>query len=354
MVLRLRFSPAPQGAREVVMPQIRQNLATRDWVIISTERARRPYDFISAGKKKVELPEYSEKCPFCPGNEPALAPVETFSSRGADGKWKVRAVPNKFPALIQDGSPDFTESGINRWVNGVGIHDVIIETPQHNTCIPLMPAAQVVEILMAYKKRFIDVLSNKNVEIVILFKNHGESAGTSIEHPHSQMIGMPIVPYHIRNRIGEAMEYFDNHRECVYCRMVSEEIKNKERVIIETANFVSFIPYAALSPFHTWLFPKKHAPSFPMINDRDIPELAEVLKNVLARLYYGLDNPDYNLVIMSLPGVPRENSYFHWYISFVPRVSKTAGFELGSGMFINTGLPEESAKFLREVKLPQK
>ncbi|MEW6042428.1 MAG: galactose-1-phosphate uridylyltransferase [Elusimicrobiota bacterium] len=332
------------------MPQIRQNLATREWVVIATERAKRPYDFKASDKKKVTLPEYSEKCPFCPGNESALAPVETHSIRDKSGKWRVRSIPNKFSALSTDGMPEFIQNGIYRWINGVGIHDVIIETPLHNTCMALFPVEQIVDVLSIYKARYLMALADDRIELVIIFKNHGESAGTSIEHPHSQMIAMPIVPSHIRNRISEAMSYFDDHRECVYCKMIKEEITSGERIINETNNFVCFIPYAALSPFHIWLFPKKHMPSFPMLDDVFLLELATVMKDVLSRLYFGLNDPDYNFVVMSLPGTLRENKFFHWYISFVPRVSKAAGFELGSGMFINTGLPEESAKFLREVK----
>jgi len=332
------------------MPQLRQNIATKEWVIIATERARRPEDFTKKEKSQKEpTPEYSPNCPFCPGNE-HLAPVETFSIR-KNNEWQVRVIPNKFPALVPEGSSEFYHRGIIRYMNGVGIHEVIIETPKHNLIIPQMSYEQVINIIQTYKNRYLSAISDERIELVTLFKNHGESAGTSLEHPHSQIIASPVVPQHIRNRIEEAMRYYDDNRECVFCRMVREEISQGERIIIETKNFVGFIPYAASSPFHTWILPKRHIPSFPMITEEEIVEFAQILRDILLKIYKGLDNPDFNYVIRSLPGKCRENDFFHWYLSIIPRVTKTAGFELGSGMFINIALPEESAKFLREVSI---
>jgi UDPglucose--hexose-1-phosphate uridylyltransferase len=330
------------------MSEIRQNIATKDWVIIATERAKRPKDFLKKRKEEVKLPEYVENCPFCPGNE-KMAPVENFSIR--DGKnWKVRVIPNKFPAVSAVGKLINREKGIIRWVSGVGIHDVIIETPKHNLTTALLDNEQVLDIIKTYKERYLDVMKDDRVELIMFFKNHGESAGTSLEHPHSQMVATPVVPSYIRQRIADTMHYYDDHRECIFCKMLREEIKMGERIILESKNFVGFIPYAALSPFHIWILPKRHMASFPEINDEEMVDFADVLKTILKKIYYGLNNPDYNYVIRSLPGISRKNRFFHWYFSIIPRVSKAAGFELGSGMFINVALPEESARFLRGVK----
>jgi UDPglucose--hexose-1-phosphate uridylyltransferase len=332
------------------MPELRQNIATREWVIIATERAKKPQDFISPPKEKTENTPYSPSCPFCPGNE-EKSREETFSIRDSSGRWLVRSTPNKFPALAREGEPSYRADGTRRWMNGVGLHDVIIECPEHHLTTALLDPVQVLRILQTYKQLFLSAVKDPRVEQVTLFKNHGAAAGTSQSHPHSQMVATPVVPSHIRDRVAHAMNYYDEHRECVFCRMIREEQTSEERIVLETDHFIAFVPYAAFSPFHTWLLPKRHQPSFPQASDDEMEDLARVLQAVLKKLYVGLDNPDFNYVMRCLPGAPRKNAFFHWYLSIVPRVSKAAGFELGSGMYINTSLPEESAQFLRNVKI---
>jgi len=330
------------------MPEIRQNLATKEWVIIATERARRPEDF-KTRRTENKLPARSDTCPFCPGNE-VNAPGETCVISDENG-WKAKSVPNKYPALQADGDRTRTIKGIKRYMTGVGIHEVIIETPVHNTTTALMKDRDVEDIIRIYRERYIALSEDERIELVTIFKNHGESAGTSLEHPHSQIVGTPVVPQHIRLRIEEAMRYFDDNGECVFCRMMKEELREKERIILETDCFVSFILYAAASPFHTWILPKRHTASFGKISDREVADLAKILRTTLAKMYYGLENPDFNYVIRSSPCDIGESDSFHWYLSIMPRITKTAGFELGSGMYINTSFPEESAKFLRGVKI---
>ena len=338
------------------MPELRQNLISRDWVIIATERAKRPEEFVKRKEQK-PLPEYNDTCPFCPGKEDKTPP-ETFlipasPAGGGDKKpWQVRVVYNKFAALACAGEKTRNINGICRSMNGVGIHEVIIEHPKHNALTALMTESEVANIIRTYKNRYLAVQQDKRIESITIFKNHGASAGTSLEHPHSQLIATPIVPPQVRQRVTEAVNYFDDTGRCVFCHTLQEELKAKERLVVETENFVAFIPYAALSPFHTWIFPRRHMASFAQINEAEITDLAGNLKNVLSRFYYGLNNPDFNYTVRSIPLDNRESDYFHWYISLIPRVSQTAGFELGSGMFINVALPEESAGFLRKVKLP--
>ena len=372
------------------MPQLRQNIATKEWVIIATERAKRPEDFLKKDKSKFTLPEYSNDCPFCPGNE-HMSPVEHYAIRdnipgpnvaaGADatrgksktapeesnttpkdtsahhqqdkhsGNWRIRVIPNKFPALVPKGKKELYHKGIVRNITGFGIHEVIIDTPKHNDNPALYSVAQTLDLITTYKNRYISALTDERVEAVIIFKNHGDAAGRSLVHPHSQLVATPIVATHIRDRIEEAMRYYDDHMECVFCRMIKEELEARERIVIESEYFVVFVPYAAISPFHLWVFPKRHIACFPVINEQEMADLAFVLKNTLAKIYYGLDDADYNYVIRSLPGQCRDNPFFHWYLSIIPRVTKTAGFELGSGMFINTAMPEESARYLREAKV---
>ncbi|MFH0948080.1 MAG: DUF4931 domain-containing protein, partial [Elusimicrobiota bacterium] len=234
---------------------------------------------------------------------------------------------------------------------GVGFHEVVIETPLHNLTTALLPLDDVRNIIKSYKMRYNEMLEDTRIEMIIIFKNHGEAAGTSLIHPHSQIVATPVVPTQIRERFNDAQKYFDENFECVFCKILAEELKDGSRIVLETKNFVSFIPYAALSPFHCWIYPKRHFSSFGDITEDEVSDLAINLKTTLSKYYNGLDNPDFNYVIRSSPTDLKNLDFFHWYISIVPRLTKTAGFELGSGMFINTSLPENDAKFLRGIKV---
>lgn len=333
------------------MSHLRQNVITKDWVIFATERAKRPHEFArSLDEISPEMPIYKHNCPFCKGNE---NPLETEYLRIEDEHdWRVRIIPNKYPALSPIGNRIRQTEGIHRSITGVGYHEVLIEHPHHNATIALMEISDVIHILKAYRYRYNMISQDKRIESIIIFKNHGEGAGTSLEHPHSQITATPVVPSQIRYRMVEATNYFDDMGECLFCYTLRDELNAKERIILETEHFVAFTPYAALSPFHMWIFPRSHISCFGEINDLELADLAYALKTVLAKLFYGLNNPAYNYTIRSVPTDEKQSDYFHWYLAIVPRLSKAAGFELGSGMYINTAIPEESAKFLREIDIP--
>lgn len=330
------------------MSHLRQNVITKDWVIFATDRAKRPHEFARSSKDMLsELPVYKPNCPFCKGNE---NPSEVEYLRLEDERgWRVRIVPNKYPALSPLGDLIRHSDGIHHSITGIGYHEVLIEHPNHNAMIALMDIKDIANILNAYRLRYKIICQDKRIESIIIFKNHGESAGTSLEHPHSQITATPVVPSQIRQRLHEAANYFDDMGECLFCSTIKDELKAKERIVLETEYFVTFIPYAALSPFHMWVFPRFHSSCFGEINDLEVADLAFTLKTVLAKLFYGLNNPSYNYTIRSMPTDSGHANYFHWYLAIVPRVSQAAGFELGSGMYINTAMPEDSAKFLREV-----
>ncbi|MGD1804309.1 galactose-1-phosphate uridylyltransferase [Dapis sp. BLCC M126] len=332
------------------MTELRQNLITRDWVIIATERAKRPDDFIKPEKSQIVIPSYQPNCPFCLGNEHLTGP-ESFRLKDNNG-WRVRAVPNKYPALTPTGEKVRNIDKTFRSLTGVGFHEVIIEHPRHDVIIPFLELKDIVNILRVYRLRYAEIKKDKRIQTILIFKNHGKGAGTSLEHPHSQLAATPIVPYQLRIRINEAMRYFDDTGECLFCRTLADELAAEERIIYASKHFVAFIPYAALSPFHTWIFPRHHTSSFDEITESEMLDLADNLKTVLGKLYYGLNNPDYNYIIRSIPTDEQRTDYFHWYLAIVPRVSLTAGFEMGSGMFINTAVPEENAAFLRSVEIP--
>lgn len=330
------------------MPELRQNIITRHWVIIATERASRPDDF-SRKEQRSPLSRHVATCPFCPGNE-EKTPSETLRIP-SEGKWRVRVFPNRFPALAPSGEIVRTHASIKRAITGVGIHEVVVETPDHGQTLAVMSDAEVERVVEAYLQRHGAALSAPIVEHVTIFKNHGAAAGTSLEHPHSQLIGTPIIPSEVRERLENALQFFDDNGRCIFCFTLEEEAREGLRVVEETPHFLAFVPYAALSPYHLWIFPKRHCASIGCIGEAEKSALARILRRALARLDKGLNNPDYNFVIRTAPKESETVRYYHWYIAVVPRVSQTAGFELGSGMFINSSLPEESARFLCEVKV---
>lgn len=345
------------------MAELRQNIVYKQWVIIAKERAKRPEELIEKEGKRLthELPEYDEKCPFCKGNEEKFPHKESLripyvcylNTEASKSFWQVRVIKNKYPALSETVELVWdTEHPIFRKLSGYGIHEVIIEHPKHNTTLALMAIDEVFYVLKAFKERYMELRENSKIEYIIIFKNHGPRAGASLPHTHSQLLALPIVPKDVMARINEAFKYHEEHGGCIFCKLISEEIEKQERIVAETSNFVAFVLYAATTPFHMWILPKKHSSSFANTTDEELLELAGILREVLAKIYYGLNDPDYNMIIRTSPITYEINPFFHWYITIVPRLTRTAGFELGSGMFINPSIPEEDAKYLREVKIP--
>lgn len=333
------------------MPELRQNRFTKEWVIMATERAKRPEELRVKRDAKTQLPSYSEKCPFCPGNEHLAPPA--VCELGNHAGWNVRVVPNKFSALAREGEPSRRVERSRRFMNGVGIHDVIVETRDHALTTALLPVPDVATILRCYADRFRDVSADPRIAHVTIFKNHGAAAGTSLEHPHSQLIGTPVISNQVRTRLHEALRHYDDFGECIFCNALEEELQEQERIVMASTHFVALEPFASNSPFATYIYPRRHMASFGDVRPEELDDLAHVLRSVLAKLYVGLDNPDFNYTIRTAPHENAGVIYYHWYLSIIPRLTRVAGFELGSGMFINTVLPESAAKFLREVKVEQ-
>lgn len=331
------------------MPELRHNILTRDWVIIASERAKRPEEFAQKKQEKKTIPSHVPTCPFCPGNE-KMTPPDTYVVPSAKS-WQVRVTPNKFPALNYTGERQRLLHGIRRIVTGVGIHEVIIETPDHSRTTALLDDRDVETVIDAYLNRFNFASVDPRVEQVTIFKNHGEAAGTSLEHPHSQMIATPVITSQLRDRLVNALKHFDEFGECIFCHVLAEELAEGLRVVLETEHFVSFVKFAALTPFSMLVMPRRHAACFAEVNDAEAVDLARNLRRTLAKLYYGLGNPDFNYTVRTAPLEYKGVKYYHWYLSIIPRLTKTAGFELGSGMFINVSLPEEDARFLRGIKV---
>lgn len=329
------------------MSVIRQDPTTKEWVIIATERGKRPHDF-ERRDPPAAAKEREPSCPFCPGNEEKtpseLERIEHPEQKG----WAVRVIANKFPALRREGDLLRKEPGpLFREMEGVGYHEVLIETPLHNRIIPLMRPIEVERILQMYQARYREVREDPRVKYIIIFKNHGETAGTSLEHPHSQLVATPVPPMLLRRKFDVAIGHYDDTGRCLYQDLVDAEMGAKVRVVVETDRFVVFHPYASRVPFETWIAPKQHESSFGNIAAEDLPELAAVLQRTLAGLHRALGNPDFNYIIHSAPAGDENKAYYLWHLQILPRLATIAGFELGSGIYITTMLPEESAAFLR-------
>ena len=253
------------------MSELRQNLVTKEWYVIATERARRPHDFAPA-KPRPRLPKRSSRCPFCPGNE-SMTPPETARTP-EDGEWQVRAVPNKFSAFSSEGDLERHADGLYRWATGVGVHEVIVEAPRHDLTPSQMPLEHLRLVTRMYLDRYEAALDDPRVQLIILFKNYGAAAGTSLVHPHSQLMATPLVPTHIRYRTEEARRYYHETGNCVFCETLRFETEEKERVVWENDDFLVFCPYACGAPYEVWIMPKRHISCFAMTTTDELDNLA--------------------------------------------------------------------------------
>jgi UDPglucose--hexose-1-phosphate uridylyltransferase len=265
------------------------------------------------------------------------------------GPWQVRTVHNRYPALSKTEVLSRNYDRERRRIAGVGHHEIMIEHTHHNTTPALMSVTEIEAVMEMYYSRGWDIRNDARIKQIIYFKNHGPSAGASLPHPHNQIIGLPVVPTHTRQRTEEARRFFDDTGECVFCVMMAAEQEREACLVSLSEHFLAFVLYAAPSPFYLWIVPRRHSVSYLYTNPEERADLAKILKDVLIRLFVGLRDPAYNLIIHSAPVQEMGNDYLHWYVAVIPRLSYTAGFELGSGMYINPTLPEECAAFLREV-----
>jgi UDPglucose--hexose-1-phosphate uridylyltransferase len=328
------------------MPELRQNRFTKEWVIIATDRAKRPEE-MAVKRERIPLPHHVDSCPFCSGNE-SRTPPEIMRIPN-NGSWQVRVVPNKFAALSRDLEPERRVERSHRRIEGFGVHDVIVETPDHALSMAQRTDEQVADVLRCYKTRYDELSEDPRIEHITIFKNHGVDAGTSLEHPHSQLIGTPVISYQVRSRMMEALRHYDEFGECIFCNAIEEELLEGTRIVLLTDYFVALEPYASGSPFATYIYPRRHMVSFGLTTEAELVDLARVLRSVLAKLYVGLHDPDFNYTIRTAPHESAGVKYYHWYVSVIPRLTRVAGFELGSGTFINTVLPEDAAEFLRQT-----
>ncbi len=325
------------------MPELRQDPTTKDWVVIAVERARRPEQFMSSPAR----PTDAANCPFCPGNEHLTPPAILEMKERTE--WKLRVVENRYAAFVCDTTGHSKHDSFFNSQDAYGHHEVVIESPDHGNTPGQASVGEVREILKTYRDRHLVLREDARVKLVLAFRNHGQSAGASLSHPHSQIVGTPIIPPHIRRKYEVAIRYFDDTGQCIYCAVRNAESANKERVILESRSLIVIHPFASQVPFETWILPKRHNPSFAYIEDDELDDLAVALRSILGAMYSSLGNPDYNLIVHTAPVEDEHKPYFLWHVEIRPRLATAAGFELGTGIFINTAVPEQTATYFRPL-----
>ena len=331
------------------MSEFRQNLTTREWVIVARERAKRPEDFRRESKPAKPLPRRRENCPFCPGNEEQTGEARFVVEK--NGRWAVRVVRNKYAALAEETDPTRTWEGRFLKAGGYGVAEVVIESPRHDLTLATMEEEDVVNVVRAYRRRAREISSRPGINLVTIFRNQGERAGTSLAHPHSQIIATPIVPPHVRGPIQEALSYFDQTGRCVFCSTLEEELADGSRIVEADDAFVAFCPYASRTPYETRIYPRRHAASFTQITDEEVVAFARILRRTVRRVARALGSPDYNFLIRSAPVGDENARSYHWYFVLIPKVTTPAGFEIGTGIYINVTPPEEAAAELRRQEV---
>lgn len=332
--------------------EIRQNRATGQWVIHAVDRGERPSEFTEVRRTPVEdRSVYAPDCPFCPGNEANLTSIVAELGTTHDYDWQTRIIPNKFPALTPNKSEKRRVEGVFISMPATGQHEVIIETPYHNRDLQVMALDEVHCLIETYHRRYVDLLAAAPEMRVIIFRNHGPHAGTSLVHPHSQLIMTAVVPRQNQWRELEAERYFNRYGENVFAAMLAAELRDGKRIVGQNESFVAFVPYAAEVPFEMWVMPHTQQASFGQITDNQKHDLAEILVEVLRRMSVALDDPDYNYVIQTAAQYQAGVPYLRWYLQIRPRLTTPAGFEVGSGMVINPSLPEEDAALLNQTEI---
>ena len=342
------------------MPELRYDPLRERWVIIAVERARRPGDFeVIKEERKLTV------CPFCYGNEDKTPP-EIFAIREPGTApntpgWKVRVVPNKYPALRVEEELVREGVGLFDKMSGVGAHEVVIETPHHELSLADLTIEEIKDVLVAYRERLNDLRKDVRLRYILIFKNHKSTAGASLAHSHSQIIATPVTPTIVSQELRISKEHFLKKERCIFCDIIKQELAIGSRIVFDDGKYIAWCPFASSFPFEAWLFPKRHCYDFGLLTDEELLDLARALKELLLRIKLTLDDPPYNFVLHTSPSLhprPGKPDYwgtikydYHWHLELVPRLTKIAGFEWGTGFYINPTPPEVAAEYLRKVKV---
>ncbi len=333
------------------MSELRKDPLSGRWVIIAPERGLRPIQF--GRRSKFHHKGTPKECPFCPGNE-GKTPNEIFAIRDIlspknSPNWEIRVMPNKYPILRVEEKMVKSGEGIYDKMSGIGAHEIIIETPSHYETIPRMPLERVEKIIFTYRERIRDLKNDIRLKQILIFKNHGEEAGASLSHAHSQLIALPIIPKRIMEEMEGARKYYQFRERCPICDIVAQELEDGKRVVEENEGMVAIEPFSSRFPFEVWIIPKKHSPNFGDVNDKEVKQLAEIYQSILRKMDVALEEPCFNMILHTKPYIEEGSPYYHWHVQIIPQITRIAGFEWGSGIFVNTVPPEEAAEFLRKA-----
>ncbi|MBN3038453.1 MAG: galactose-1-phosphate uridylyltransferase [Candidatus Omnitrophica bacterium] len=340
------------------MPELRKDPVIGRWVIIATERAKRPEDF-----KVDKEPATEGICPFCKGNEDRTPP-EIFAIRKSETKqnqpgWDVRVVPSIKPLLKVEGELNRRGKGIYDLMDGIGAHEIVVETPEHIANIADLEEEQIVKVIDAYVHRFTELQKDVRLKYALMFKNYGHTAGAGhINHARSQIIATPVNPKRVKEELRGAKRYYEYKERCVFCDIIKQEMEDGQRLIIDIDGLIAIAPFASRFPFEVWILPKEHCCDFFKIGSEHRRDLAGIIKKVMLKLKTALNDPPYNFVLHTAPFRTPKKGYlktieedFHWHIEIMPRLTRVAGFEWGTGFYINPTPPEVAAKSLRETKV---
>jgi UDPglucose--hexose-1-phosphate uridylyltransferase len=330
------------------MPELRKDPIVGRWVVIATERVRRPGDF----PRRPSVPR-GGPCVFCPGHE-AATPPEVLAYRDAPAEpdapgWRVRVIPNKFPAVRIEGGLERRGEGIYDLMNGIGAHEVVVESPEHDGELSRLPPSALEDVLRAYRDRIVDLKRDERFRSVLVFRNRGVDAGATLEHPHSQLVATPVVPLVVADELQQSRAYHDYRERCLFCDILRQETEARVRVVVDTDRAVAFVPFAARVPFETWVLPRRHAAAFERTGDADLRGIAAALRTVLGKLDRALGDPPYNLLLHSAPSGVDESPSYHWHFEILPRLTGLAAFELGGSLHVNPVPPEDAGRLLRDT-----
>jgi len=329
------------------MSELRKDPVVGRWVIISGERGSRPSDF-SPEPVRAKL----TTCVFCAGQEdktpPEILAARPPGSPANTPGWSYRVVSNKFPALRIEGELEASAEGLFDRMEGIGAHEVVIETPDHQASLATLPLDAVADVLLAFRERVLDLKKDPRFQYILVFKNHGEAAGASLEHPHSQLIATPIIPIMVIEELTGSAEYYGRKERCVWCDILRQERRDRRRLIQDRDGFVVVAPFAPRFPFETWILPDRHRAAFEESDVDDLRSLAGVLQEFLGRMNRALNYPAFNFMLHTAPLHESGLDHFHWHLEVIPKLSRVAGFEWGSGFFINPVAPEDAAAALRD------
>jgi UDPglucose--hexose-1-phosphate uridylyltransferase len=328
------------------MSQLRKDPLSDQWVIIAEGRENRPNEF-----ERVPLRRVATRCPFCAGHEedtpPPLAVYENGNGRLTRDPWLVRVVPNKYPAMLSSGRTSAVANGPYLQCDAVGAHEVIIETPRHVASLSQLTEDEARLLLLAYRDRLVALQRNRDYAYALVFKNVGPEAGASLEHSHSQIMATPMVPVQIEREIASAQRLHADNRRCFFCEMIEHELSEDERVVATSEQFIAICPFASRMPYEIWVLPRRHASHFECQPDEQLAELAQFVQKAVAKLESVHQTPAYNFFLHTAPFDTSPLRHYHWHIEIFPRLTITAGFEWGTGYYINPVPPEQAAAILR-------